>query len=608
MPQKPKPVELTLKNGKKVQFTQFGKINFDNGIKTVDSLTEQEKKKIEKMYNDIAKKVQKEIDTLNLKGKETATDALRKMQLNDLKQSINKNLFEITQATQTMIVNNMTQSAQATTKGMTQWLNSFGINIKESYAYVPQDVVANIVSGRLYGKDWNFSKRIWGDYNKSVSDITQIVANGIAENKSSFDIAKDLEKYVDPKAAKPWNWGKVYPGSKKKVDYNAQRLARTMVGHAYQQSVVEMSKTNPFVKGIEWKAAFTHTTCEICEALNGQIFPVNEIPLDHPNGKCTFIAVIDKSPKEIAEAMLEWYYGNADDEFNVKMDLFAEKAGFKKSDFDLKKLGKIVGGAKLIQNVDNKILNDKYSEIDKLQNFEDIQNYISDNNMFLKLYDAKTGEVRSDYNKIIGLENADIKNLKNTLKAIEKLFDKYPFLRGHTRGFQVEEAGYDNFGSTSFAGFNSVINLNANFYNNYNNLHDSLLSNIKNKFHPNVPVKDTDSTFIHEFGHNIEAQYKKITEVKGQPSINVRNKIMKNYGGNNYDVIMQNVSEYATKNSNEWWAECFSEYICSENPRPVAKEFGEYLDKKIMPTIEKYCNDYDRFIEQKLKEIEVKKK
>ena len=64
-------------------------------------------------------------------------------------------------------------------------------------------------------------------------DIQYIVAQGIASQKSAFDIAKDLEKYVDPSAKKDWAWSKVYPGTKKVVDYNAQRLARTMVSHAY---------------------------------------------------------------------------------------------------------------------------------------------------------------------------------------------------------------------------------------------------------------------------------------------------------------------------------------------------------------------------------------
>lgn len=339
MPQNPQPRELTLKSGKKVKFTRFnGKINFDNGVETVDRLTRQEQRQIENLYKDVSKNVRKEIELLKNKEGKTATDRLQLMRLQELEKSVDERLQEITAITETTIKTNMKLAAAAVTYDATKWLNSYGIGIKTSYPYVPQSVVLNITTGRLYGKDWQFSKRIWGDYNKSVSDITRIVAEGVAQSKSSYDIAKDLEKYVNPAAAKPWDWSKVYPHSKKKIDYNAQRLARTMVGHAYQQSVIEVSKSNPFVAGIQWISVHTKTTCEICEALDGQIFDVDKVPLDHPNGKCTFAAVIRETPEQIADKLYEWYIGETNDEFDKKMDLFAEKAGFNKGDINLDKL------------------------------------------------------------------------------------------------------------------------------------------------------------------------------------------------------------------------------------------------------------------------------
>ncbi len=331
---------ITIKEGphkgenRKIKFEKFGEIHFGRGIKSVEDLSKSTKRQIEKMYEDIAKEIQEEIDSLKFTSKLSPTDSLKKYQLTELKNSLEKSLNEVTKKTQTLITAGMIGASKAVTEDMTAWLNKMGVKVKESYAYVPNDIVGNIVSGRLYGKNWTFSKRIWGDYNKSVSDITQIVARGIAENKPTYDIAKDLEKYVSPKAAKPWDWSKVYPGVKKQVDYNAQRLARTMINHAYQQSIVEISKTNPFIKGIQWKAAFSKTTCEICEALDGNIFPVNDVPLDHPNGKCTFIAVIDKSSDEIADELAKWVKGEADEDFDKKMIAFAESAGFSKADIE----------------------------------------------------------------------------------------------------------------------------------------------------------------------------------------------------------------------------------------------------------------------------------
>ena len=39
------------------------------------------------------------------------------------------------------------------------------------------------------------------------------------------------------------------------------------------------------------------------------------------------------------------------------------------------------------------------------------------------------------------------------------------------------------------------------------------------------------------------------------------------------------VSGYASKNHFEWFAECFAEYLDSENPRQVAAEFGKQLEE-----------------------------
>ena len=43
--------------------------------------------------------------------------------------------------------------------------------------------------------------------------------------------------------------------------------------------------------------------------------------------------------------------------------------------------------------------------------------------------------------------------------------------------------------------------------------------------------------------------------------------------------IANNVSDYAAKDAKEFFAECFAEYMCSDNPRTVAAEFGKQLEE-----------------------------
>ena len=61
-------------------------------------------------------------------------------------------------------------------------------------------------------------------------------------------------------------------------------------------------------------------------------------------------------------------------------------------------------------------------------------------------------------------------------------------------------------------------------------------------------------------------------------SADLRPKVMKACGMKISD-IKSAVSGYATKDSLEWFAECFAEYMDSENPRTVAVEFGRQLEK-----------------------------
>ncbi|MBS5952572.1 MAG: hypothetical protein KIB53_02050 [Paraclostridium bifermentans] len=191
------------------------------------------------------------------------------------------------------------------------------------FSNIPKDALNEILFGEVYKDRKGLSERIWQDTKKIDKDIDYIIAKGIAEQKSSFEIAKDLEKYVNPKAKKDWNWSKVYPKSNKKVDYNAQRLARTSVSHAFQQAQKRSCQRNPFVSGIKWLTSNSHRTCELCSSRNGVIYSVSDLPLDHPNGMCTTVPVLEKELEQIGEELRSWIDG----ESNTKLDKWFKEYG-----------------------------------------------------------------------------------------------------------------------------------------------------------------------------------------------------------------------------------------------------------------------------------------
>jgi len=289
------------------------KISFGNNVIPVNKIDKRTAKKIENFYIGVSNKIHVQISQLNTTKNKSATDSLNLWRLNQLQQSIDYNLKEITGEIEKEIKNTMQHVSEITVE---KYLSATKFELKAAYAHVPNDVIANIITGNLYknqnGENWEFSKAIWGNYSSTTGEIAKIVQLGIAQNKSAYEIAKDLEKYVSPTAKKPWDWSKVYPNTRKKIDYNAQRLARTMVSHAYQQSIVECSKINPWVYGIEWRSALVERTCALCEKRHGQIYSPNNIPLDHPNGLCTYIMIFNKDPKEIADDVADWIHGKQD--------------------------------------------------------------------------------------------------------------------------------------------------------------------------------------------------------------------------------------------------------------------------------------------------------
>lgn len=282
-------------------------------------LTQAQYKRIQKLYQQMASVAEKEAE--KLKGSKNS-GKLQEAELKKLAKQLQKEAQRLGVSLEGAIKSDMSDTASAVVDDAIKFNGKLGVSIEGAYSRVPTDIVEVLASGKLYGGKWSLSKAIWSDIKKTQDDINTVVAGGIALNKSSYDIAKDLEMYVDPSAKKPWDWSKVYPGTKKQIDYNAQRLARTMVGHAYQQSVVAVAKNDPFVEGVRWISGHSSTNCELCKERNGKIFPVGKLPLDHPNGKCSFAPVIRQSMTDIADELADWAQGKP----NKKLDEWVKSA------------------------------------------------------------------------------------------------------------------------------------------------------------------------------------------------------------------------------------------------------------------------------------------
>ena len=299
-------------------------------------LDKKQEREIKELYKELIDVVERDIRKLSTD--ENISAVIKTNQLQQIKAGLEKSLETVGTNVNGVVRQSMTTTSEQMVEASKQFLQEVGMPqllIKPAFQYVPTAVVERVASGQLYQGNWSLSKAIWADVKEKQSDINKIIAKGIALNKSSYDIAKDLEQYVDPSAKKSWDWGKVYPGSAKQIDYNAQRLARTAVTHAYQQAFDECTKPNPFIEAVQWNNAHSGRVCPLCielaetdqYGLGEGVFPKGEEPLDHPNGMCYLTAVMVKSMEEVATDIRSWMMGGS----NPELDEFAR---FLDPDFD----------------------------------------------------------------------------------------------------------------------------------------------------------------------------------------------------------------------------------------------------------------------------------
>ena len=290
-----------------------------------DSVTKEQQAYIENAYKQWSEDVLEQAEYYSKLT--TGSSPVSQAYYQQLYQQMQAQSKEIANGVYTNITNGMAQVSDAVVKDAVDWMSGFGFSKKgldAAFSYIPQSTVNSLITGSIYGKpgSWSLSAAIWGDNEKTLRDIYSIMGQGITAQMPIEDIAKKLSQYVDPSKQLSWtgpNGMRIY---KHAVDYNAQRLARTLVQHTYQQSFVAATKDNPFVTEYVWIANGSRV-CPICADRDGAHYKKDKLPLDHPNGMCTMEPVVDD---DIADKLAKWV--NSEDGTYPEIDEFAKKFGY----------------------------------------------------------------------------------------------------------------------------------------------------------------------------------------------------------------------------------------------------------------------------------------
>lgn len=200
-----------------------------------------------------------------------------------------------------------------------------------------------------------------------------------------------------------------------------------------------------------------------------------------------------------------------------------------------------------------------------------------------------------------GLMNAPTENFnlmsmetaRGVGQAYSDICSKFPFLAGKLGKANCPRLGSNTYGQCSMR--SGSIDFNRKHYGRGQEraFATSYGACITNKFHPQGTMSKGAAYAVasHELGHALEGRIEKLMSAAGVDtkakkrknsfvSERVKAKILSNLSlQDDLEVIKDELSEYAAKDSAEFFAEAVSEYLCSPSPRPVATEVGKILER-----------------------------
>jgi len=159
------------------------------------------------------------------------------------------------------------------------------------------------------------SDRIWRDAANFQRTMENTIARNIQLGKSARSLGKQFLEFADQQPVQlskemqkfiadlaPQDAQRVIEKyARKKLNYNATRVARTEIQRAYRTSYVEQAKSLPFVKGIKWNRSRTEYDCSVCHnlatadlyGLGPGVYPPDKAPtMPHPHCRCYYTTVL----------------------------------------------------------------------------------------------------------------------------------------------------------------------------------------------------------------------------------------------------------------------------------------------------------------------------
>ena len=324
----------------------------------------------------------------------------------------------------------------------------------------------------------------------------------------------------------------------------------------------------------EWLATLDNRTRHAHAVLDGQRVGVNEpfkvdgyeimFPGDPTakaylvyNCRCTLIAAVDGV--DTSDAQRRARDPETGENVLVEDMTYAEWAGWKEK-------------AQV-----QKAMAEKKAEIEDAKTISDVETAFRNQDWFIHGEGSLSGW-RSD--DALSLDGLDVESAKYVYRTYEKFFEKFPQMRGKLAA-PVSAKKDRTIYADCMVGFGSGgITINKSRFFDYGKFQKSISDDFAKGWFSSKDV------IMHELGHAMDdflSVNQHLFGVNGKSrsdfvSHKVRPRILRDSGIKLGDIRTE-VSEYATTNQHEWFAEVFAEYMSSESPRNCASSFGKWLEE-----------------------------
>lgn len=298
---------------------------FENSKQRRESIVNKQKKQIAMIYRALFLDVRNIIGISKVKQKYLISNVIKNVYFNSMERSIRDAVLNSVSQIEPLIKENMRVMSGVVMDDNKSMLRDIGFERDDVEDFDAEReekikrIVFMIISGELYDKKWTLSGFTKKEIDGIMKDVHKIISKCLDEDMEMEEIGEYLELYFNPDREKKKKFFQLFPGVRKKIDYNTKRTGNTLVGHAYEETFVNVTMNNPFIEAYRWITSGSDKVCPVCIdrestdkfGLGVGIFPKDQLPLDHPNGMCTFDPVYVMPAGDIVREVDLWKRGGS---------------------------------------------------------------------------------------------------------------------------------------------------------------------------------------------------------------------------------------------------------------------------------------------------------